>query len=170
MSDYSLHIPSRHSTDRCPGFLTDLVLRCAAHDEAALGTLFDHLYPVVISIVRDRTPPGAADALVLATFRRLWEQAPTFDPKVRTPVEWVVAQTRAVRAEFLLADVPRGRGPRAALRRTRFSAAERGADRLRGSGDGLAQVGARHVLARGLEHEGVAGVERCAARLGDCVE
>ncbi len=106
MSSYSLHTANRHSTDRCPGFVTDLILRCAAGEEAALGSLFDHLYPMVASRFEGAAPAASSDALALATFRRLWDQAPTYDPKVQEAVEWAVSQAEAVLAEFLLAALP----------------------------------------------------------------
>ena len=95
--------PASTSTDRCPGFLTNLILRCAARDELALGALFDHLYPVVSATVSDGTPESAADPLALAAFRRLWEQAPSYDPKVQRPVAWALSEARTVRAEYLQA-------------------------------------------------------------------
>lgn len=97
MTSYTLHTANRHPTDRCPGFITDLLLRCAARDETALGSLLDHLYPLVSSLVGGPIPSDADKALVLAVFRRLWDQAPAYDPKYREPVEWIVAQARELR-------------------------------------------------------------------------
>ncbi len=99
MSGYNLTMPARHEPDRCPGFLTDLILRCAARDEQALGSLFDHVYPLVSSIVTDRSRTNGDDGLVVAVFRRLWEQASTYDPKTSQAVEWMTSQTRAVLEE-----------------------------------------------------------------------
>ena len=99
-------IANRRPSDRCPGFITDLILRCAAGEDAALGSLFDHLYPVVLAIVRSSAPPPATDDLVLATFRRVWDRSPTFDPRLRESVEWTVSQAEAVLAQFSL-----GAGP-----------------------------------------------------------
>ncbi|MCX6399095.1 MAG: hypothetical protein NTX33_04080 [Propionibacteriales bacterium] len=93
----------RLSAERCPGFITNLILRCAARDESALGSLFDHLYPVVNTIASRGTPAGAVDALTLASFRRLWEQAPSYDPKMQRPVAWVMSEARSVRAAYLQA-------------------------------------------------------------------
>ena len=108
MSSYSQHIVDRHPPDRCPGFITALILRCAAGDEAALGSLFDLLYPLVNAIVGSAAPSDSDETRVVATFHRLWDQAPTYDPKLFGPVEWIVAQARAVRAEALPKDVPDG--------------------------------------------------------------
>jgi hypothetical protein len=100
MSGYSLDMPTRHSPDRCPGFLTDLILRCAARDERALGTLFDHVFPLVNSIVVDHSGSNRDDGLIVAVFRRLWEQASTYDPKSSEVVEWMTSHTRATLAEY----------------------------------------------------------------------
>ena len=108
MSSYSQHAFHRHPADRCPGFITDLILRCAARDKAALGSLFDLMYPLVNAIVRGATPADSDDALVVAAFHRLWGRAPTYDPNLFGSVEWIVAQARAVRAEALPKDVPDG--------------------------------------------------------------
>lgn len=99
MSDDSLNLPTRRGPNRCPGFLTDLILRCAARDERALGSLFDHAYPLVYSIARSHSGFRGGDDLVVAVFRRLWEQASTHDPKTSKAVEWVTSQTRAVLEE-----------------------------------------------------------------------
>lgn len=106
VSSYSLNTAHRHPTDRCPGFVTDLILRCAVGDEAALGSLFDHLYPLVIAIVGGAAPLESDEARVLATFRRLWDQAPNYDPKLFGSVEWVVSQARHVVGGSLPTDVP----------------------------------------------------------------
>ena len=106
MSSYSPHIVDRHPPDRCPGFITALILRCAARDEAALGSLFDLLYPLVIAVVGGAVPSDSDETRALATFRRLWEQSPTYDPKLFGAVEWVVAHARAVLAEAIPTEVP----------------------------------------------------------------
>lgn len=108
---HRLHAAHRHPTDRCPGFITDLILRCASGEEAALGSLFDHLYPLVASTARGTLPSDSSDALVLATFRRLWELAPTYDPKVWKSIDWVLSQARAELANFLGRGAPDGPGP-----------------------------------------------------------
>ncbi len=108
MSNYSQHIADRDHVDRCPGFITALILRCAARDKAALGSLFDLLYPLVLATVRGAVPSDSDETRVLVTFRRLWEQAPTYDPKLSGSVEWVIAHARAVRAEAIPTDVPNG--------------------------------------------------------------
>ncbi len=106
MSSYTQHASHRHPTDRCPGFITDLILRCAAGDKPALGSLFDLMYPLVNAIVGSVSPSDSDETLVVATFHRLWDQAPTYDSKLSGSVEWIVAQARAVRAETLRKDVP----------------------------------------------------------------
>ncbi|MCZ4498537.1 MAG: hypothetical protein JWQ74_1090 [Marmoricola sp.] len=101
MSSYSFNAANRPPAHRCPGFITDLILRCAALDTAALGTLFDLLYPVVLATVGGGAPSDSAEARVLATFHRLWDLAPTYDPKLIGSVEWVLGQARFVRAASL---------------------------------------------------------------------
>jgi hypothetical protein len=108
VSSNRLHAANRPSADRCPGFITELILRCAARDEAALGSLFDYLYPLVLAVVAGAAPPDSDEARVLAAFSRLWELAPTFDPKLVGSVEWVVGQARSVRDERLATEVPDG--------------------------------------------------------------
>lgn len=108
MSSNSPYLADHRSTDRCPGFITKLIQRCADRDEAALGSLFDHLYPLVARVVGGNAPSDLDDALVVATFRRLWDRAPTYDPKLAESVEWIVAQARSVRAEYGRIVVPHG--------------------------------------------------------------
>jgi hypothetical protein len=108
VSSYSQHASHRHPTDRCPGFITDLILRCAAGDKPALGSLFDLMYPLVNAIVGGAAPSDSDETRVVATFHRLWDQAPAYDPKLFGSVEWVLVQARAVCAEELPKDVPNG--------------------------------------------------------------
>ena len=84
----------RVSSD-CPGFITDLILRCGRGDEAALGRLFDLLHaPVSAALAQDR--PEARDELVLDVFRRLWHHAPTFVPGQQGAVDWAMQHAAAV--------------------------------------------------------------------------
>ncbi len=92
--------PDRHTTRPrvsadCPGFITDLILRCGRGDEAALGRLFDLLHaPVSAALGQGR--PEARDELVLDVFRRLWHHAPTFVPGEQGAVAWAMQHAAAV--------------------------------------------------------------------------
>ncbi|MCW2757557.1 MAG: hypothetical protein JWO46_1303 [Nocardioidaceae bacterium] len=86
----------RPRASRCPGYITDLLLRCAQGESTALGRLFDVLHPLVQAMVEDGTRSARPDDVVVEVFGRLWRQAPTYDPKTRTAVGWVIEQTRAV--------------------------------------------------------------------------
>lgn len=84
----------RASAD-CPGFITDLILRCGRGDEAALERLFDLLHaPVSAVLPLDR--PEARDDLVLEVFRRVWRHAPTFVPGEQGAVAWALQHAAAV--------------------------------------------------------------------------
>jgi hypothetical protein len=76
----------------CPGFITELILRCGRGDEAALGPLFDLFYAPVAAAVAQPDRPGTAGELVHEAFVRVWRHAPTFVPGDLGPVEWVLQQ------------------------------------------------------------------------------
>lgn len=86
----------------CPGFVTDLVLRCARGDRAALGVLFDLLHAPVAATVG--TPEVARDDLVVEVFRDVWLRAPAFR-RGDDPVAWVLelARSTALRSPAALA-------------------------------------------------------------------
>jgi hypothetical protein len=86
----------RPRASRCPGYITDLLLRCAQGESSALVRLFDVLHPLVRAMVEDAARSTQPDDVVVEVFGRLWRQAPAYDPKTRTAVGWVVEQTRAV--------------------------------------------------------------------------
>ena len=89
------HITRPRASADCPGFITDLILRCGRGDEAALGRLFNVLHaPVSAALAQDR--PEARDELVLEVFRRLWRHAPTFVPGEHGAVAWAMQHTAAV--------------------------------------------------------------------------
>jgi hypothetical protein len=81
---------------RCPGFITDLVVRCARRDESALGELFDLFVTLVLSEVGDGVASLDCDALAVATFHRVWDESPRYDPRSQEVVAWVLDQARAV--------------------------------------------------------------------------
>lgn len=84
--------PHSWSVSSCPGFVTDLVLRCARGDRAALGVLFDLLHAPVAAAVG--SPGVARDDLVVEVFRDVWLQAPAFR-RGADPVAWVLDLARS---------------------------------------------------------------------------
>lgn len=86
------HDPHCWSVSSCPGFVTDLVLRCARGDRAALGVLFDLLHSPVAAVVG--TPGVARDDLVVEVFRDVWQRAPAFHSG-DDPVTWVLELARS---------------------------------------------------------------------------
>lgn len=89
------HTTGPRASADCPGFITDLILRCGRGDEAALERLFDLLHaPVSAVLPLDR--PEARDDLVLEVFRRVWRHAPTFVPGEQGAVAWALQHAAAV--------------------------------------------------------------------------
>lgn len=85
---------------RCHGFVTELVLRCAAGDEDALGTLVDLLGTPVHAVLRSRAPAALCEQLAVETFIRVWRHAPTFPSgRPEGAVAWVMGHLTAVLAE-----------------------------------------------------------------------
>ena len=67
---------------RCSGFITDLVLRCAARDEAVLGSLFDLFAPIVIGAVGPVRRPASETPSWWRPSHSVWARAsryPAFD-------------------------------------------------------------------------------------------
>ncbi|CAB4685656.1 MAG: hypothetical protein F2667_00605 [Actinobacteria bacterium] len=85
---------------RCPGFVTDLVLRCADGEEEALGRLVDLFLPWVLGVVGEASSL-MTDALAVEAFGRMWREAPGFDPKLGGAVAWVLEQARLTRVDTL---------------------------------------------------------------------
>lgn len=86
----------------CPGFITELILRCGRGDEAALGRLFDLFYAPVAAAVGQPSRPGTAGELVHEAFVRVWRHAPTFVPGGQGPVEWVMEQAAATTQSLIV--------------------------------------------------------------------
>ena len=95
MSVTDRHATRPRASADCPGFITDLILRCGRGDEAALGHLFDLLHAPV-SVVLAQGRPEARDEMVLDVFRRLWRHAPTFVPGEQGAVAWAMQHAAAV--------------------------------------------------------------------------
>jgi hypothetical protein len=89
---------SARATAACPGFITELLLRCGRGDEVALGRLFDLFYAPVAATVGRPGHPETVEELVHAAFVRVWRHAPTFVPGVQEPVEWVMEQATAAQS------------------------------------------------------------------------
>lgn len=87
---------STAAADPCPGIISDLVLRCARGDEAAMGRLFDVVFPLILAIVvRGAAASSTTDDQVVEAFTRIWRRATEYDPA--TPVvAWLVDQAAAV--------------------------------------------------------------------------
>lgn len=97
MPGTSLSVLAAHSSDPCPGFVTDLIMRCGRGDGSALGHLFDLFLPLVSTIVRHDTPVGSTDAGVLDAFHRLWRHSPSFEAE-QDAVSWVLDHAERDRA------------------------------------------------------------------------
>lgn len=91
------------SAGSCPGFITELIQRCAQGDEAALGSLFDVFIPLVLAIVGGGVASPAAEAMAVETFQRVWLSSASFDPATSESVTWVLDHARAVRGTSLAA-------------------------------------------------------------------
>ncbi len=76
-----------------------LISKIAGGDKAALGALYDKtsrlLFGLILKIVEDRT---AAEEVLLETYTRVWKQAPSYDPRMLSPLEWLImiARSRAI--------------------------------------------------------------------------
>lgn len=80
------------TSTHCPGFVTDLVVRCGRGDETALARLFALFYDPVSAVVRKRATGRTAEELTAQVFVRLWRHAPTYQPGYQSPVDWVMSQ------------------------------------------------------------------------------
>jgi len=76
-----------------------LIERVAAHDETAVGELYDRhhrlLYSLILRIVRDARD---AEDVLQETFIALWTRVQTYDAALGSPVAWLVriARNRAI--------------------------------------------------------------------------
>jgi RNA polymerase sigma-70 factor (ECF subfamily) len=76
-----------------------LIERVSAHDEAAVGELYDRhsrlLYSLIVRIVRDA---GDAEDVLQETFVALWTRVHTYDAALGSPIAWLVriARNRAI--------------------------------------------------------------------------
>lgn len=88
--------PADSAADRCPGFVTGLVLRCARGDRSALAPLMDLLYAPVLARVAPHPASTVSDEVVTRAFVRIWEQAPSYDPTTDGgAVAWLLDQASA---------------------------------------------------------------------------
>lgn len=74
----------------CPGFVTDLVVRCGRGDATALARLLELFYAPVSAAVMQLAPGCAAEELTARVFVRLWHQAPTYQRRDQNAVDWVM--------------------------------------------------------------------------------
>jgi len=93
MSTTTSTAPGPPVSDRCQGFITNLVLRCGQGDEAALGELFDLTFFLVASAVnRGTLSPAGVDDQVVEAFRRIWSRSACYQPTERGVLAWVFDQ------------------------------------------------------------------------------
>lgn len=83
-------------TDPCPGFIADLLTRCARGEDAALGRIFDLFLPSVLGVVGNGISSQQTDTCVVETFHHVWLNAASFDPVAQDAVTWVLDQARFV--------------------------------------------------------------------------
>jgi RNA polymerase sigma-70 factor, ECF subfamily len=76
-----------------------LIQRIGTGDQAALGILYDKtsrlLFGLVLKIIEDRT---ASEEILLDVYTRVWKQSASYDPKILSPLEWLImiARSRAI--------------------------------------------------------------------------
>lgn len=88
--------PADRAADRCPGFVTRLVLRCARGDSSALAPLMELLYAPVLARLTPDPASTVSDEVVVRAFVRIWEQAPSYDPTSDGgAVAWLLDQASA---------------------------------------------------------------------------
>lgn len=81
------------STERCPGFLTALLLRCGQGDQRALLALMELFYAPVRACVATGRPDDEADVLVGRAFVQVWQHASSYEPRRQPgPVAWVLTE------------------------------------------------------------------------------
>jgi hypothetical protein len=80
-------------SERCRGFITNLVLRCGRGDESALGELVDLTFFVVAAAVKRGAQPSAGtDDEIVEAFRRIWGRSAGYEPTERGVLAWVFDQ------------------------------------------------------------------------------
>jgi hypothetical protein len=94
----------------CPGFVTDLVVRCGRGDDGALAILFELFHPLVSSIAVVEAPQKDVTDVVLAAFQRVWRRAAAYDPAAGSAVDWVFRQMATAVAEHAISS-PRRSAP-----------------------------------------------------------
>jgi len=85
--------PAPPVSERCQGFITNLVVRCGHGDEEALGELFDLTFGVVAAAVnRGAASSAGVDDHVVEAFRRIWRRSSRYVPTERGVLAWVFDQ------------------------------------------------------------------------------
>ena len=102
MSRTHQHATTTRTSAACPGFITELLLRCGQGDEAAFGRLFDLFHAPVAAALRQSGRPETVEELVHEVFVRVWRHAPTFVPGGQGPVEWVMEQASAASQSLIV--------------------------------------------------------------------
>jgi hypothetical protein len=91
----------------CRGFVTDLLVRCAHGEDAALAPLFDLFHPLVGSLAVAHAPDHEVTDVVLRAFVRVWQRAGMFRPETHDAVSWVLREVAAAVAEHTPGSVAR---------------------------------------------------------------
>ncbi len=88
---------ARDAEDDCPGFVTALVLRCAAGDDSALMVLMALTYAPVRALLVSRVLTDTeADELVGRAFIHIWHQAESYDASTQAGViAWLLHEAGA---------------------------------------------------------------------------
>lgn len=72
-----------------------LLRRIQAHDQQAMGLLYDHLAPLVYPVLlRMLGNPGEAEDLLIETFQQVWDGAASYDPLHGSVEGWVMSLAR----------------------------------------------------------------------------
>jgi RNA polymerase sigma-70 factor, ECF subfamily len=73
-----------------------LIQRIGSGDHVALGILYDKtnrlLFGLVLKIIEDRT---TAEEILLDVYTRIWKQAASYNPKILSPLEWLIMIARS---------------------------------------------------------------------------
>jgi DNA-directed RNA polymerase specialized sigma24 family protein len=89
-----LTFPGARRTDGSSqnGLLADLLIRCAARDEAAMADLYDLTSEWIYAVVRRRTASIAlAEDALVKVYTAVWRRAATFSARQRSGLAWMTS-------------------------------------------------------------------------------
>jgi RNA polymerase sigma-70 factor, ECF subfamily len=73
----------------------DLLRRIQARDQQAMGLLYDHLAPLVYTVLlRMLEDPAEAEDVLIETFQHVWHGVASYDPLHGSVEEWVLTLAR----------------------------------------------------------------------------